>query len=415
MIKKLKRKIVTYITLAIGLASILFAAGVSAYNIRRTDNELYNSLQNAAVQASHPSDEIGKPEIGKDKPDRLAPTNICVVRYSVDRATGSTSVSIVSGDAYISESVVSSAAKQAAENSGYDSPSRDKKHEGRLKEFDLAYYADVSPDGAYIAFADYEYLRSAHTKTIATAVCVAAAFTAIAFLLAVFLARMAVEPVENSIEEQKRFIADASHELKTPLAVISANNEILLAKADRDNRGWLNSSQEEIRNMKSVIDDMLTLAAGEAVGRLEKSPVDLTKLVERCALQFDAVAYEKSIKITTDIADGVIVKCDEKSVKRLIATLIDNAIKYEPSGGEVLITLAQSGLKAEFAVKNYGSVIAEEDIPHLFDRFYRADKSRSTDGVGLGLAIAKNIADNHGGTLKVTSGAGIGTTFKAEF
>lgn len=101
--------------------------------------------------------------------------------------------------------------------------------------------------------------------------------------------------------------------------------------------------------------------------------------------------------------------------KRLIATLIDNAIKYEPSGGEVLITLAQSGLKAEFAVKNYGSVIAEEDIPHLFDRFYRADKSRSTDGVGLGLAIAKNIADNHGGTLKVTSGAGIGTTFKAEF
>ena len=103
---------------------------------------------------------------------------------------------------------------------------------------------------------------------------------------------------------QKRFIADASHELKTPLAVISANNEILLAKADRDNRGWLNSSQEEIRNMKSVIDDMLTLAAGEAVGRLEKSPVDLTKLVERCALQFDAVAYEKSIKITTDIADG---------------------------------------------------------------------------------------------------------------
>lgn len=95
--------------------------------------------------------------------------------------------------------------------------------------------------------------------------------------------------------------------------------------------------------------------------------------------------------------------------------LIDNAIKYEPSGGEVLITLAQSGLKAEFAVKNYGSVIAEEDIPHLFDRFYRADKSRSTDGVGLGLAIAKNIEDNHGGTLKVTSGTGIGTTFKAEF
>lgn len=69
----------------------------------------------------------------------------------------------------------------------------------------------------------------------------------------------------------------------------------------------------------------------------------------------------------------------------------------------------------EFAVKNYGSIIAEEDIPHLFDRFYRADKSRSTDGVGLGLAIAKNIADNHGGTLKVTSGTGIGTTFKAEF
>ena len=234
------------------------------------------------------------------------------------------------------------------------------------------------------------------------------------FLLSVFLAKVAVKPVEKSIEEQKRFVADASHELKTPLAVISANNEILLSSASAEQKEWLNSSQEEISGMKDVINDMLTLAQNEAVCETEKTDADLSKILSGVTLQFEAVAYEKNVELSTDIADGVRIKCDPKAIKKLFTILTDNAIKYEPENGKALVTLKSAGKKAIFTVTNFGSVISEAPLPHIFERFYRSAEARLREGVGLGLAIAKNLVDRHGGSIKVTSSKENGTTFKVE-
>ena len=413
MIKKLERKIVAFITATIGIISLAFLTGASVYNVKKTERDLFNSLTAAAERAAKPDGDKDKPEIGKDPPDRLAPTNVCVVKYTVD-ALGSTAVTTVSGNANLPADVVNAAAKAAADNAGYKKNSPPQKKDGKLKEYDLVYTVSVTRDEAYIAFADYEYLRSSTQKTVLVAAVIEIAFLLTVFLLAVFLAKIAVKPVKKSIEEQKRFVADASHELKTPLAVISANNEILLSSANEEQKIRINSSREEICGMKDLINDMLTLAQNEATGETEKTDVNLSKLLSGVLLQFEAIAYEKNVTLSSDVTDGITIKGNPKEIKQLFTGLTDNAVKYEPNDGKVSVTLHKTGRKAAFTVTNYGSVIAEEDLPHIFERFYRSAEARSREGVGLGLAIAKSLAERNGGSIKVTSSKETGTTFKVE-
>ena len=167
--------------------------------------------------------------------------------------------------------------------------------------------------------------------------------------------------------------------------------------------------------MNDVLRDMLTLAQGEALSGITKVNADVSKIADGICLQFDAVAFEKNITLESRIQENVFADCDEKMIRRLFTILIDNAVKYEPEGGKVFVALQKNGNKTTFAVRNFGSTVKKEDLPHLFERFYRADKSRSGGGVGLELAIAKNIADLHGGTIKAASSETTGTLFIAEF
>ena len=141
--------------------------------------------------------------------------------------------------------------------------------------------------------------------------------------------------------------------------------------------------------MNDVLRDMLTLAQGEALSGITKVNADVSKIADGICLQFDAVAFEKNITLESRIQENVFADCDEKMIRRLFTILIDNAVKYEPEGGKVFVALQKNGNKTTFAVRNCGSTVKKEDLPHLFERFYRADKSRSGGGVGLGLAIAK--------------------------
>ncbi len=195
----------------------------------------------------------------------------------------------------------------------------------------------------------------------------------------------------------------------------AARPEASSAGAAEAQKEWLNSTSEEIKIMNDVLRDMLTLAQGEALSGITKVNADVSKIADGICLQFDAVAFEKNITLESRIQENVFADCDEKMIRRLFTILIDNAVKYEPEGGKVFVALQKNGNKTTFAVRNFGSTVKKEDLPHLFERFYRADKSRSGGGVGLGLAIAKNIADLHGGTIKAASSETTGTLFIAEF
>ena len=238
---------------------------------------------------------------------------------------------------------------------------------------------------------------------------------AVIFLISLFLSGLAVKPVKKAWEQQKQFVADASHELKTPLTVILANNNIMMSHKDStvaDERQWLESTEEEANHMKKLIDNMLFLAKSDAgTAKIQFSEVNLSEITEGCALIFEPVAFEKEIMTETDIEDGVTVKGDATQLNQLVHILVDNAVKYADSGTSVKIRLHRHGQHAALSVNNRGVPIPKEDIDHIFDRFYRAEKSRTTKGYGLGLSIAQRIVESMNGKIAVVSNEAEGTTF----
>lgn len=245
------------------------------------------------------------------------------------------------------------------------------------------------------------------------------------FLISHLLANWTIRPVAEAWDAQRRFISDASHELKTPLAVIIANIQILQKDKTIGEEGmaWVMRTADEASHMKSLVEDLLTLARADeakasSVGTTGPMvELDFSELVNEAALEFDAVAFERGSEIVCDPAPGVTVKGDKAQLRRVVNTLLDNATKYAPKGTQVKVSLSQDSRKASLAVNNQGSPIEPDELAHLFDRFYRTDKARerqSQGGFGLGLAIAKSIVEAHGGKIWAESTASAGTTFHVQ-
>ena len=239
----------------------------------------------------------------------------------------------------------------------------------------------------------------------------------IIFLISFLLSSFAVKPVKSAWEQQKQFVADASHELKTPLTVILANNNIMMSHTNstvKDEKQWLESTEEEAQHMKSLIDQMLFLAKSDAgETNVEMSEVDFSEIVEGTSLNFEPVAFEKGVMIDPQIDSEVTLIGNATQLNQLSHILIDNAVKYSEENSTVTIKLKKHSDGVEFSVNNFGSVISEDDLEHIFDRFYRAEKSRTTKGYGLGLSIAKKIVESTNGKLTVQSNEKDGTTFTA--
>ena len=241
--------------------------------------------------------------------------------------------------------------------------------------------------------------------------------------ISIGLSTWVLKPVEEAWEQQRLFVSDASHELKTPLAVISANTEILLSNdaVRPDSLRWVESTQEEAQQMKALVEELLELArtdetiAGTA-STMSKERVNLSELVDNATLEFDAIAFEKGTSIDAEIAPDIFCIGDIEWLRRLTKILIDNACKYARGSEPIRVTLSSSSRHVTLSVNNHGTTIDAEDLPHLFDRFYRTDKARSREqgssgGFGLGLAIARGIAESHGGEIACTSDEQSGTTF----
>ena len=239
------------------------------------------------------------------------------------------------------------------------------------------------------------------------------------WLVSRFVAQKAVRPVQEAVERQEAFIADASHELKTPLAIVGATLSVVESDptaAIAAQKRWFDEIHRQCGRMKGLIDDMLTLARLDAGPQaIAMAPLNLSTLAEGTALSFEALLFERGIGLEERIAPSVFVQGSESSLTQLLTILLENACKHTPAGGLIRLTLACGRGRAVLTVENTGEGIPPEHLDHIFDRFYRADsgRSRQEGGYGLGLAIARSIAQAHHGTIRAGSAAGL-TTFTAE-
>ena len=289
--------------------------------------------------------------------------------------------------------------------------------EGTLQNPDLRYIVRHTGSGLRIAFADCTgELRAVRQLGLRLALAGLAALAA--FLgISIWLARMAVRPVAEAWEQQRQFVADASHELKTPLTVMLTSASLIAAHPQStvaSQAKWLDAIRDEGAEMKQLIDDLLFLAKNDAArAPLVPSAVDFSDTVEGAALTMESVAFEHGIDLQTEIAPGLTVQGDTAALRRLAVILLDNAIKYAGTGGTVTLHLAAAGSQAVLTVHNTGKPIPPERLPHIFERFYRADPSRTGSGTGLGLAIAQSICQAHHAAIRAESGQD-GTTFQVE-
>jgi heavy metal sensor kinase len=222
--------------------------------------------------------------------------------------------------------------------------------------------------------------------------------------------------LERAFQRQKQFTGDASHELRAPLAVIEAESSLALQteKPASDYRQSLETISKEAKQMSSLIDQMLILARADAgKEQLNFTQVDLGKLINDLGTDIEILSQEKGLSCQLGHTEDLVVKGDEARLRGLLMNLLDNAVRYTPSPGLVSVSVRREGKMAVVAITDTGVGIPAEDIPLIFERFYRVDKSRSRaeGGSGLGLAICRHIAEVHGGEIEVESRVGVGSTF----
>ena len=223
--------------------------------------------------------------------------------------------------------------------------------------------------------------------------------------------------LENSFAQMRQFSSDASHELRTPLTVLKGQNELILSKQRKpeEYQEVISSNLEEINYMSKVLEDLFVLSkSDENQVNLDYKPVDLRALVEEVCKHAEILAEEKNIKIIIAFLEPIEINGDEVRLRQMVWNVLQNGIKYTQQGGELKISLQNEGDFALLTIQDTGIGIPEEDLPLIFNRFYRVDKARTRDegGSGLGLSICRQIAEAHKGKIEVESKLGVGTRFK---
>ena len=267
---------------------------------------------------------------------------------------------------------------------------------------------DDGEEGQTIVVLDCFLQLQAANNVLRLTLLASLACIAIVFLLLVFLSRRVVRPFAENLEKQRRFVTDASHELKTPLAIISANTGLLEASLG-ENR-WLASTQVQVSRLDRLIGHLVELArTEETLTEEEIQPVDLSGVVAGQIEDYRLLAQTSGKELESDVAPGVTVRGAADNLKRLCTLLLDNAVKYCDSGGTIRLTLAQRGRWAVLSISNPCAGLDPAQLPRLFDRFYRADASRSRDtgGYGIGLSTARAIVGRHRGRLTAKSEDGL--------
>ena len=285
--------------------------------------------------------------------------------------------------------------------------------EGTISGYRLRYLRQDNGLYEKLAFVDMSMEQAVLRKMMGSYLVIALASLALLLGVSILLSRWATRPVEKAWKQQRQFLSDASHELKTPLTVILSNAELLeqAGLSDKPAR-WTDNIRSEAGRMRSLVEEMLTLARADNMARTAVlTEISLSDIAADCALAFEPVAFEAGKPLDYTLAENITVLGDGDKLRQLISILLDNAIKYGADGGTVHLALEATDRQAKLTVSNPGQPIPAEQLERLFERFYRVDGSRGEkSGFGLGLPIARTIAAEHKGILKAESDA-ISTRF----
>lgn len=276
---------------------------------------------------------------------------------------------------------------------------------------------DGTTDKFSVVFLDVTSYNETLFDLMTTLLLVAGITLVAIFLVCLFFANRAIKPLAGTWQKQKQFVADASHELKTPLSIINANYDALLANQEETVQSqikWLDYIKIGTDRMTKLINDLLTLAKfDEPNPAIRSTSFNFSKTVQSVLLSMDAAMLEKGIELSFSIEPGIFIESDPEGLNQIILILLDNALKYTDQNGQIDVVLSRSNQQAELFIKNSGKGIPEQELPKIFDRFYRGDHSRThkNGSYGLGLSIAKAVTDLLGGDIQAQSTEGEYTTF----
>ena len=415
MIKRLRKKFILINMLLVTLVLLIVFGVMFVGNVRRMTRESSDALHRALNMSDKKQPPEG-PEGGaadkRPEADRQQKRPLSIL--PVFCVTVDESGKIAEFNTIQTTAVTEEDAQKAA-----DQALKQVKSSGILKEEGLRYLKEENGKETKIAFSDYAREQAAIVSQVQSTLLVGGLGLLAFFFISLFLSRWALRPAERAWEQQRQFVADASHELKTPLTVILANTQILKSHPEdqiSQRMTWVDNTKEEAEQMKKLVEDMLFLAKTDSTPDRLRTELEFSDLVQNCSLIFEAVAFENGVSMETEIRPGIKVCGDSGQMKRLLLILLDNACKYAGKDGKITITLEKLADVAQLIVTNTGEPIPAEALPHIFDRFYRADKSRSRSmgGFGLGLSIAERIVKLHHGKIRVVSNEADGTAFIVE-
>lgn len=392
MINRLRRQFITIAMFSVTLVVSLMAVSINVFNYLSTDRALSDTLQmiyeNRGMIPQFPGGRPEKPPRGQFTPETPYSTRYFVLYYSADGVLDMADMKHIAAVTEEDADRFLSAILSQGEGTGYV---------GHYK-----YFVTHTRENRYMAiFLDCQReLHSIRTfaliSLLVTAICVA-----LVYVLIWLFSKKAIEPTVKSVEKQKRFITDASHELKTPLTVISTSLKVLEMEVGQQK--WIDKARAQTENMTQLVNDLVTLARlDEENPPLQFAKVDISGVVAETAESFQDFAAVKGHALEVDAIPGLFCRGDAYAIRQLLSILLDNAIKYADSGGDIRLSLSRGKKNVVVRISNPCTGLDPKELDKLFDRFYRPDRSRSkqTGGFGIGLSIARNIVEAHRGSIR---------------
>ncbi len=380
MFKKLKKRLLAINMISISLLMIFAFGSIFLFTYNRTSFEIQNALNH--LEGLKPNGE--RPPIVPEREISF------IINLDVQNRIISTHSFFTADDAFYENAL---ALVQSGNNDKYIELEDDKWAYRIVNRFDFT----------QIFFIKVTTQLNSLNRLAYTFVFVFLVMFFLNYLFSNYMTNESIKPIQNAFEKQNQFITDASHELKTPLAIISTNVDVLLGGTE-DSEKWLHYIKSEVTRMGKLTENLLYLSQfNDKSIASDVSDMNLSELCEHVLLGMEAVAFEKNRTLNYEIEPNVFVKGNYEQLSQVLLILLDNAIKYSSDQGCIEVILTR-GSQVHLEVSNDGPGIAEDALDKIFNRFYKADESRSqTSGYGLGLAIAKSIVDHHNGKISCHS------------